>query len=155
MHISWARLASFCPLGVISDPLIVSKCHNETHDPKGQENKIYTIVKLCRLEWRTPQQRLNACLTAWYIIWMAVKPVFSEEWERHLQTIRNFFDTLSEAKLTVHFATKLWHFRSYGGTRSGKTCRSLSWGYLRFSHTFWQKTTDVLSGYGWILQEIL
>ena len=23
----------------ISDPLIVSKFHNETHDPKGQENK--------------------------------------------------------------------------------------------------------------------
>ena len=46
MHISWARLASFCHLGVISDPLIVSKFHNEIHDPKGQENKIYTIVNL-------------------------------------------------------------------------------------------------------------
>ena len=45
MHISWARLASFCHLGFISDPLIVSKFHNETQDPKGQENKIYTIVK--------------------------------------------------------------------------------------------------------------
>ena len=45
MHISWARLASFCHLGFISNPLIVSKFHNETHDPKGQENKIYTIVK--------------------------------------------------------------------------------------------------------------
>ena len=42
VHISWARLASFCHLGFISDPLIVSKFHNETHDPKGQENKIYT-----------------------------------------------------------------------------------------------------------------
>ena len=42
----WARLASFCHLGFISDPLIVSKFHNETHDPKGQENKIYTIVFL-------------------------------------------------------------------------------------------------------------
>ena len=30
MHISWARLASFCHLGFISDPLIVSKFHNET-----------------------------------------------------------------------------------------------------------------------------
>ena len=28
--------------------------------------------------------------------------IFSEEWERHLQTIRNFFDRLSEAKLTVN-----------------------------------------------------
>ena len=36
---------SFCHLGFISDPLIVLKFHNETHDPKGQENKIYTIVK--------------------------------------------------------------------------------------------------------------
>ena len=28
----WARLASFGHLGLISDPLIVSKFHNETHD---------------------------------------------------------------------------------------------------------------------------
>ena len=41
----WVRLASFSHLGFISDPLMVSKFHNETHDPKGQENKIYTIVK--------------------------------------------------------------------------------------------------------------
>ena len=34
----------FGHLGLISDPLIVSKFHNETHDHKGQENKIYTTV---------------------------------------------------------------------------------------------------------------
>ena len=45
MHISWARLASFCQLGPTSDPPTAQKLHNETHDPKGQENKIYTIVK--------------------------------------------------------------------------------------------------------------
>ena len=45
MHIFWARLASFGHLGLISNPLIVSKFHNETHDPKGHENKNYTIVK--------------------------------------------------------------------------------------------------------------
>ena len=28
--------------------------------------------------------------------------IFSEEWEQHLQTIRNFFDRLSEATLTVN-----------------------------------------------------
>ena len=28
--------------------------------------------------------------------------IFSKEWERHLQTIRNFFDRLSDAKLTVN-----------------------------------------------------
>ena len=43
VHTFWARLASFSHLGLISDPLIVSKFHNKTHDPKGQENKIYTI----------------------------------------------------------------------------------------------------------------
>ena len=47
MHIFWARLASFSHFGPISDPLIVLKSHNETHDPKGQENKMYIIVK-CR-----------------------------------------------------------------------------------------------------------
>ena len=30
---------------IFGDPLIVSKFHNETHDPKGQDNKIYTIMK--------------------------------------------------------------------------------------------------------------
>ena len=30
--------------------------------------------------------------------------IFSEEWEQHLQTIRTFFDRLSEAKLTVTLA---------------------------------------------------
>ena len=28
--------------------------------------------------------------------------IFSEEWERHLQTIRNFVNSLSEATLTVN-----------------------------------------------------
>ena len=37
MIISWARLASFCHYGFISDPLIVAKINNETHDP-------YTIM---------------------------------------------------------------------------------------------------------------
>ena len=39
----WARLACLSHLGLISDPLMVSKFHNGIHDPKGQENKIYTI----------------------------------------------------------------------------------------------------------------
>ena len=39
MQIFWARLANFGHLGLISYPLIVSMFHNETHDPKGQENK--------------------------------------------------------------------------------------------------------------------
>ena len=39
VHIFRARLASFGHLGLIIDPLIVPKFHNETHDPKGQEKK--------------------------------------------------------------------------------------------------------------------
>ena len=30
--------------------------------------------------------------------------IFSEEWERHFQTIRNFFDRLSEATLAIYLA---------------------------------------------------
>ena len=45
MQIILAGLASFGYLGLISDPLIVFKFHYETHDPKGQDNKIYTILK--------------------------------------------------------------------------------------------------------------
>ena len=45
MHIFWAKLARFSHLGFISDPLIVSKFHNGIHGSKGQEKKIYTIVK--------------------------------------------------------------------------------------------------------------
>ena len=30
--------------------------------------------------------------------------IFREKWERHLQTIRNFFDRLSEATLTINLA---------------------------------------------------
>ena len=42
----WPDKLVFCHLGLISDPLIVSKFHNHTHDPKGQEHKFYTIVKV-------------------------------------------------------------------------------------------------------------
>ena len=66
MHISWARLASFCHLGFISDPLIVSKFHNETHDPKGQENKIYTIENLnCELKTTLEYIRTMFSGNAW------------------------------------------------------------------------------------------
>ena len=39
VRISWARLASFYHLGVISDPLIVSKFHNETMISKDKKIK--------------------------------------------------------------------------------------------------------------------
>ena len=68
MHISWARLASFYHLGVISDPLIVFKFHNETHDPKGQENKIYTIVKGRETFYRRHTVPLTSCSAVKYVL---------------------------------------------------------------------------------------
>ena len=72
MHISWARLASFCHLGChlgfISDPLIVSKFHNETHDPKGQENKIYTIVKGRETFYRRHTVPVTSCSEVKYVL---------------------------------------------------------------------------------------
>ena len=68
VHISWARLASFCHLGVISDPLIVSKFHNEIHDPKGQENKIYTIVKGRETFYRRHTVSVTSCSEVKYVL---------------------------------------------------------------------------------------
>ena len=68
MHISWARLASFCHLGFISDPHIVSKFYNETHDPKGQENKIYTIVKGRETFYRRHTVPVTSCSEVKYVL---------------------------------------------------------------------------------------
>ena len=68
VHIFWARLASFCHLGIISDPLIVSKFHNETHDPKGQENKIYTIVKDMETFYRRHTVPVTSCSEVKYVL---------------------------------------------------------------------------------------
>ena len=68
VHISWARLASFCHLGFTSDPLIVSKFHNKTHDPKGQENKIYTIVKGRETFYRHHTVPVTSCSEVKYVL---------------------------------------------------------------------------------------
>ena len=70
MHISWIRQASFCHLGVISDPLIVPKFYNETHDPKGQENKIYTIVKGRETFYRRHTVPVTSCCKVKYVLKM-------------------------------------------------------------------------------------
>ena len=57
----WARQASFGHLGLISDPLIISKFPNETNDPKGQENKIYTIVKGSETFYRCHTVPITSC----------------------------------------------------------------------------------------------
>ena len=64
----WARLASFCHLGFISDPLIVSKFHNETHDPKGQAYKIYTIVKGRETFYRRHTVPVTSCSEVKYVL---------------------------------------------------------------------------------------
>ena len=68
VHVSWERLASFCHLGVISDPLIVSKFHKETHDPKGQENKIYTILKGIETFYRRHTVPVTSCSEGKYVL---------------------------------------------------------------------------------------
>ena len=45
VQVFWARLSNFGQLGLISDPQIYSKLQNEINDPKGLENKIYTMMK--------------------------------------------------------------------------------------------------------------
>ena len=65
---SRARLASFCHLGFISDPLIVSKFNNETHDPKGQENKIYTNVKGRETFYRRHTVPVTSCSEVKYVL---------------------------------------------------------------------------------------
>ena len=42
----YARLACFGQLGLISDRQIFSKLQNRINDPKGLENKIYTMMKI-------------------------------------------------------------------------------------------------------------
>ena len=64
----WARLASFCHLGFTSDPLIVSKFHNEAHDPKGQGNKIYTIVKGRETFYRRHTVPVTSCSEVKYVL---------------------------------------------------------------------------------------
>ena len=60
VHIFWARLASY--------PLIVLTFHDETHDPKGQENKIYTIVKDRETFYRRHTVPVTSCSEVKYVL---------------------------------------------------------------------------------------
>ena len=88
--------------------------------------------------------------------------IYSEEWDQQIKTIREFFERLSKAKLTINLAkSEFCHATlTFLGTarcwsRTGKTCRGLSESYLRFSCTYVQKTADAISWYGWLLQKVL
>ena len=58
----------FDHLGLISYPLIVSKFHKETHDLKGQENKIYTKVKGREAFYRRHTVPVTSCSEVKYVL---------------------------------------------------------------------------------------
>ena len=60
------KLTSFGHLGLISDPLIVSKFHNKTHDPKG-EDKINTIGKGKETFYRRHTVPITRCSEVKYV----------------------------------------------------------------------------------------
>ena len=85
MQVFWARLASFGHLGLISDPLIDSKLHNETHDPKGQENKIYTIVKGRETFYRHTQSQSPAVVMSnMFFKRLSFGSKFAFVWKKHI-----------------------------------------------------------------------
>ena len=109
MHISWARLASFCHLGFISDPLIVSKFHNETHDPKGQENKFYTIVKGRETFFRRHTVPVTSCSEVKYVL----KRVSfgSKDCTKELKLEYAYF--LGQTSKFLPFRLHQWHSNSF------------------------------------------
>ena len=68
VHVFCTRQASFCHLGFISDPLIVSKFHNKTYDPKGHGNKIYTIVRGRETFYRRHTVPVTSCSEVKYVL---------------------------------------------------------------------------------------
>ena len=81
----WARLASFGHLCLISDTLIISKFINESHDPKGQGNKIYTIVKGRETFYRRHTVPINSCSEVKYVlkkVMYGMKLSLNQVWDR-------------------------------------------------------------------------
>ena len=109
MHISWARLASFCQLGFISDPLIVSKFHNETHDPKGQENKIYTIVKGRETFYRRHTVPVTRCSEVKYVlirVSLGSKDCIKELSLKRLKFFGHLSNQLNKTRMGSHHSEK-------------------------------------------------
>ena len=85
MQVFWARLASFGHLDLISDPLIISKFSNESHDPKGQENIIYTIVKGREMFYRRHTVPITSCSEVKYVlkkVMPGMKLSLNQVWDR-------------------------------------------------------------------------
>ena len=87
MQIFWARLASFPNLDLISDPLIVSKFHNENNDPKGQENKIYIIVYGMETFYRSHTVPITKPETQMCIFYMVSREYVHENQDEQLEVV--------------------------------------------------------------------
>ena len=83
--------------------------------------------------------------------------IFSDKWKQHLETIRSFFDRISEAKLTINSAKNefcpenlrcLGHMVGHGQVKPvEEKVEAIS----DFPCTYMQKTTDAISWYGRVL----
>ena len=85
MQVFWARLASFGYLGITSDPLIISKFSNESHDSKGQESKIYIIVKGRETFCRRHTVPITSCSEVKYVlkkVMSGMKLSLNQVWDR-------------------------------------------------------------------------
>ena len=69
---------------------------------------VYTIIKLCLLEWKIRQPLSSVLSTKSLQILRVVKPtsvmliIYSDTWEEHLRIIQEFFERLSRAMLTIN-----------------------------------------------------
>ena len=62
------RLVNFGKLGLISDPQISSKLQNRINDPKGLENKIYTVMKGRETFGGDHTVPINSCSKVQYVL---------------------------------------------------------------------------------------
>ena len=98
MHISWARLASCCHLGFISDPLIVSKFHNETFldgdVPPSPSYGVYIsqLIRFARVcfnvdDFKNRNLFLTAKLLKQGYSFHKIRKAFSKFYHRHSELI--------------------------------------------------------------------
>ena len=74
MKVFCDRLASFGHLGLISNPLMVSKFNHVIGGPKGKENQIYTIVKASQTFYRHHTVLITSCSEVKYVYKKTVCP---------------------------------------------------------------------------------
>ena len=103
MQIFWARLASFGHLGLISDLLIDSKFPNENHAPKGQENKIYTIVNGMETFYHRHTVPITCCSEDKYVL---KKVILWKQGKGHLWSSSRDFRTYGKC-------SKIWTLVTY------------------------------------------